>query len=141
KHARGTFEHGDRTITLPAPLGGSASRIVLGDQTYDSYQKGYDVLSGFEQTNSGNYGVNYKLVLERVQPNTLIALNARGGHYGGAFLVNGKLTYMTNENILTNSGEAGVLYRTGNAEEKVTIIFSPASGSYLPIHLMFIPLP
>ncbi|GGG55205.1 stalk domain-containing protein [Paenibacillus radicis (ex Gao et al. 2016)] len=141
KHARGTFEHGDRTITLSAPLGGSASRIVLGDQTYDSYQKGYDVLSGFEQVNSGNYGVNYKLVLEHVQPNTLIALNARGGHYGGAFLVNGKLTYMTNENILTSSGEAGVLYRTGNTEENVTIVFSPASGSNLPIHMMFIPLP
>ncbi|MUT66929.1 stalk domain-containing protein [Paenibacillus sp. NEAU-GSW1] len=140
KHARGTFEHGDRSITISEPLGATASRMVLGDQTYDKYQQGYDALSGFAQQNSGNYGVNYKLVLQRVQPNTLIALNARGGHYGGAFLVNGKLTYMTNANILSNAGEAGVLYRTGNTEETVTIEFSPASGSNLPINMLFLPL-
>ncbi|MFF2481507.1 stalk domain-containing protein [Paenibacillus sp. NPDC058071] len=141
KHARGTFEQADRSITLRESLGGSPSRMVLADQTYDSYLQGYDALSGMPQVNSGNYGSNYTITLERVQPNTLIALNARGGHYGGAFLVNGKLTYMTTENILSNSSEAGVLYRTGSREEKVTIVFSPASGSNLPINLIFLPLP
>lgn len=140
KHARGTFENADRYITISSALGGTGSRMVLADKTFDSYLPGIDATTGGEVTNSGNYGVNYKLTLEHVQPNTLIALNARGGHYGGAFLVNGKLTYMTTANILNDANEAGVLYRTGSQEESVTIEFSPASGSNLPINMLFLPL-
>lgn len=140
-HARGTFENGNRSITVQQSLGSSESRMLLADKTYDWYLPGIDATTGEAALNSGNYGVNYEVNLENVQPNTLIALNARGGHYGGAFLVNGKLTYMTNANILNNSGEAGVLYRTGNQSENVKIEFSPASGSNLPINLLFMPLP
>ncbi|MFX3633877.1 MAG: copper amine oxidase N-terminal domain-containing protein [Candidatus Pristimantibacillus sp.] len=140
-HARGTFENGNRSINVQQSLGGSASRMLLADKTYDWYLPGIDATTGEAALNSGNYGVNYEVNLENVQPNTLIALNARGGHYGGAFLVNGKLTYMTNANILNNSGEAGVLYRTGSQVENVKIEFSPASGSNLPINLLFLPLP
>jgi hypothetical protein len=84
--------------------------------------------------------VLYRLKLE-VAPRTLISLNARGGHYTGAFVVNGRVVEVTKGSILKNQEEACVLYRTGNRAETVEIVFTPASGSNLPIALLFEPLP
>ncbi|MFD1954417.1 stalk domain-containing protein [Paenibacillus thailandensis] len=140
KHTRGTFELANRTINILNPIGGN-SRMVLTDNNLDKYMTGTDSTTGTAVVNLGNYGMMYVITLRKVQPNTLIAVNPRGGHYGGSFLVNNNLVYMTNNSILTSNKDAGVLYRTGDSTESVTIAFTPASGSNLPINFVFLPLP
>lgn len=141
KHDRGTFQNANKYITISEPVGDTASRMALADNFYDSYLTGVDAISGEKKTNGGNYGVNYYITLEHVQPNTVIGINPRGGHYGGAFLVNGEIVYATNNSIVSSVTEMGVLHRTGDTEETVTIVFTPASGSNLPINLVFQPMP
>lgn len=141
KHVRGTFENANRAINVLQTIGDVPSRMILADKVVDTRLSGYDVLTGDAMSNDGNNGAMYVLRLWHVKPHTLIALNPRGGHYGGAFLINNKLVYATNTTILSNANEAGVLYRTGDTEEAVTIAFTPASGSNLPINLLFLPLP
>jgi len=139
-HVRGTFDSADRNIIISETLGEQAQRIVLGDRNVDRYLTGIDDMTGDLEVNLGNFGVLYRMKL-RVAPNTVIGLNARGGHYTGAFTVNGKVVNVTDASILKNRDETAVLYRTGSAAENVTIDFTPASGSNLPIHLLFLPIP
>ncbi|RAP76512.1 copper amine oxidase N-terminal domain-containing protein [Paenibacillus montanisoli] len=141
KHVRGTFYNSDRTIELFDTLGETPQRIMLGDKKMDSYLDGIDDTSGQLEYNIGNFGVLYRLRLPHVAPNTLIALNARGGYYTGAFMVNGQVVTVANASILKDNKEAAVLYRTGNAEEPVEIVFTLAAGSNLPVAMLFLPLP
>jgi hypothetical protein len=140
KHVRGTFTGADREVQVDGVVGESPQRLVLGDPSLDGYLEGVDAVTGEAEKNIGNTGVLYSMSL-KVAPNTLVALNARGGHYAGALLVNGEVVQMTSGSILKNSSEAGVLYRTGAQEETVRIGFIPASGSNLPVHMLFMPLP
>ncbi|HAG00003.1 MAG TPA: copper amine oxidase [Paenibacillus lactis] len=139
KHVRGTFTGADREVQVDGVVGESPQRLVLGDPSLDGYLEGVDAVTGEAEKNIGNTGVLYSMSL-KVAPNTLVALNARGGHYAGALLVNGEVVQMTSGSILKNSSEAGVLYRTGAQEETVRIGFIPASGSNLPVHMLFMPL-
>lgn len=139
-HARGTFPEADRLLTIDEPIGDSPGRLIIGDGTADPRLIGVDETSGTPAANSGNYGVMYTLKLNNVKPHTAIAVNPRGGFYAGAFVVNGQLVYTTNNTIITGSSEACILYRTGNETESVTISFLPASGSNLPINLLFLPI-
>ncbi|RXJ02947.1 hypothetical protein DS745_05020 [Anaerobacillus alkaliphilus] len=140
KHTRGTFENGNRELVVSQVFGTQLSRIILGDGTQDPYVTGVDNFSGYNETNFGNRGVFYTVQLERVAPNTALVLNPRGGHYAGAFLVNGQLVMAPTNGVLHDPNEVVVLHRTGQTEEKVTIQFIPASGSNLPINLLSIPL-
>ncbi|MNF09155.1 hypothetical protein D3C80_2097450 [compost metagenome] len=56
-------------------------------------------------------------------------------------MINGEVIPVTNTSILKNNSEAGVLYRTGDREESLEIVFTPAGGSNLPVAMMFLPLP
>ncbi|WP_052350340.1 stalk domain-containing protein [Paenibacillus gorillae] len=141
KHVRGTFHDANRNIHVLDTIGNEPSRMILADKVVDTRLSGYDVTTGDIMSNDGNNGAYYVLRLYNVQPHTLIALNPRGGHYGGAFLVNNKLVYTTTTTILSNANDVGVLHRTGNDVEQVTIAFTPASGSNLPFNLLFLPLP
>lgn len=140
RHTRGTFENGNRELTVSQPIGTELSRIIIGDGSVDQYVTGVDNFSNYHETNFGNRGVFYTLHLEKVAPNTALVLNPRGGHYSGAFLVNGQLVMAPENGVLHDPNEVVVLYRTGNTEEKVTIQFIPASGSNLPINILTIPL-
>ncbi|MFS0722790.1 stalk domain-containing protein [Paenibacillus sp. 1P07SE] len=140
KHVRGTFSSADRIIRVSETLGAEPHRLVLGDRTMDSYIYGIDNLTGLLELNTGNFGVLYRMQV-RVAPNTVIALNARGGQYTGAFTINGTTVPVTRTNILWNQHEAAVLYRTGYREEIVDFVFTLASGSNLPIHMLFLPMP
>ena len=140
RHVRGTFPQGNRSLEISGTLGEKPQRIIIGDDNNDEFVVGEDRITGNEERNIGNTGVLYSTQI-KVAPRTVIALNARGGHYAGAFLVNGKVVNMTEESILINPEEAGVLYRTGNKEETVQISFVLASGSNLPIHMVFLPMP
>ncbi|MBW7473581.1 copper amine oxidase N-terminal domain-containing protein [Paenibacillus oenotherae] len=141
KHTRGTFNGANRVIEITETLGLEPQRIMLGDRKIDTFQDGIDYTNGELQLNFGNYGVLYTLKLPHVAPNTLIALNGRGGEYTGAFIVNGQVVKATTNSILKNNNEAGVLYRTGDKEESLEIVFTPAAGGNMPVAMMFLPLP
>ncbi|RXZ78293.1 copper amine oxidase N-terminal domain-containing protein [Paenibacillaceae bacterium] len=139
-HVRGTFNGANRSLIINETLGYKGQRIVLGDRTIDRYLDGYDNTTGSLQLNTGNFGVLYKMTVQ-IAPRTVVTLNPRGGHYAGAFLINGKLVNTTDNSILRNSNESGVLHRTGNSVETVEFIFTPASGSNLPLQMLFLPMP
>lgn len=139
-HVRGSFDYTDRSITIEEQLGQTKQRLMFGDNKYDPNLWGIDDGTGKNELNVGNYGVLYRMKVN-VAPRTLISLNARGGHYTGAFIVGGRVVEVTKGSILKNQDEACVLYRSGNRAETVEIVFTPASGSNLPIALMFEPLP
>jgi PKD repeat protein len=139
-HVRGSFDYTDRSITIEEQLGRTKQRLIFGDGKYDPYLYGIDDGTGWNELNLGNYGVLYRMRLH-VAPRTLITLNARGGHYSGAFVVNGRVVEVTKGSILKHQGEVCVLYRTGDYAESVEILFTPANGSNLPITLLFEPLP
>lgn len=139
-HVRGTFEQAFRTIEVDEPLGDVRARMLFGDNTIDPWLQGVDELEGTTAYDDGNYGVVYSIRLNQVKPNTVIAINPRGGFYAGAFDVNGRVVYTTSNTVLNNSNEASVLYRTRDNPETVTITFTPAPGSNLPINLLFLPI-
>jgi PKD repeat protein len=141
RHIRGTFEDANRTMIVNQTIGDVKSRMILADNIVDTRLPGIDKTTNTPVLNAGNYGTLYTIRINNIQPHTAIVINPRGGHYAGAFNVNGKIVYTTNTSILTNPNEVGMLYRTGDSAESVTIIFTPASGSNLPINLLFMPMP
>jgi len=140
-HIRGTYENANRVMYVNQTIGDVKSRMVLADLVEDTFLSGIDKTTGTPVLNTGNYGVVYTIQLGYVLPHTAIVVNPRGGHYAGAFTVNGKVVYTTNTSILRNPNEAGMLYKTGDNAEMVTITFTPANGSMLPINLLFMPMP
>ncbi|TVY02128.1 copper amine oxidase N-terminal domain-containing protein [Cohnella terricola] len=141
KHIRGTFENANRVMYVNQTIGDVKSRMVLADNFVDTRLSGIDKTTGTPVLNVGNYGVVYTIQLGKVQPHTAIGINPRGGHYAGAFNVNNKTVYATNTSILNNPNEVCMLYKTGDSVETVTITFTPANGSMLPINLLFLPMP
>jgi PKD repeat protein len=141
RHIRGTFENANRMMYVNQTIGNEKSRMVLADNFVDTRISGIDKTTNTPVLNMGNYGVLYMLRLSNVQPHTAIVVNPRGGHYAGAFSVNGKVVYTTTNSILLNPNEVGVLYKSGDTQETVTITFTPANGSMLPINLLFLPMP
>ncbi|QTH40968.1 copper amine oxidase N-terminal domain-containing protein [Cohnella sp. LGH] len=139
RHVRGTFQDADRSLIINEALGYKEQRISIGDLD-DSFLQGEDKVLGIPETNKGNTGVRYN-VRVKVAPHTLIGLNARGGHYAGALLVNDRVVQAVEKSILKNPDELGILYRTGDKEETVELTLVVASGSNLPINLVFIPMP
>ncbi|RAP75044.1 stalk domain-containing protein [Paenibacillus montanisoli] len=142
KHVRGTFDYADRVIDLSTneSLGLKPQRIVLGEGKLDKLIDGIDEMTGLLEYDLGNFGVLYKMKVH-VAPNTLVGVNGRGGHYAGAFIVNGTLVPVTTDSALLDPNETAVLYRTGAAPETLDLVFTLASGSYLPINLTFQQMP
>jgi len=140
-HNRGTYPDSTRLIRYDDVVGDTPSRLVLGDDNQDPNLRGLDGIYGTEASNAGNFGVLYKITLSRVAPHTLITLNPRGGLYTGVVLVNGQPVQVAKNVSVNAPHEASVLYRTGNGEENVEIWYTAASGSNLPINLLFTPLP
>lgn len=140
-HRRGTFENATKHITITERVGDTPSRLSLSDGTRDTNYPGVDAMTGDEMYNDGIYGVVHEVVLDEVAPNTIISINPRGGEYSGTFRVNGQIIETTRNSHLTSSNEAVVLYRTGNQAEKVEIYYIPASGSSLPLAMLFEQMP
>ncbi|MDR0269691.1 stalk domain-containing protein [Paenibacillus sp.] len=140
-HNRGTYPNATRLIRYDDNVGSVSSRLVLGDDNQDPNLRGTDGILGTEASNAGNFGVVYKITLSHVAPRTLITFNPRGGIYYGVISVNGQNVQMAKSSVINAPYEVGVLYRTGSFEEKVEIMFTPASGSNLPVNLLFTPMP
>ena len=141
-HNRGTYPNATRVITYDQQVGATPARLPLGDNVSDPNLVGTDPMAYIDASNAGNFGVLYKITLSNVAPRTLISFNPRGGKYFGVALVNGQLVQIVDGSIsVNNSSEQSVLYRTGSNSESVTILFSAAPGSNLPVNLLFTPLP
>ncbi|MFS0724775.1 stalk domain-containing protein [Paenibacillus sp. 1P07SE] len=138
---RGTFAEANRVFRYDEPIGGRPLRLPLTDNTTDPFQRGTDGIMGSSTVNSGNYGVMYKLRLNRVEPHTVIAFNPRGGLYVGSARVNGEVVGFSHLGMSSATREASVLYRTGDRAEAVDIWISPSAGSNLPFTLLFLPMP
>lgn len=136
RHQRGTFPNAVRSMRVN--LGALPARIVIGDGQVDPAIMGVDKLTGEPQRLIGNYGVLYDLQVNGAS-GTAVALSPRGGLYRGAMNIeDGPIT------------QAIKLPKTGNAltpnqpvllwrslSDQLNIDFIPASGSNLPISLVF----
>ncbi|MCM3208217.1 copper amine oxidase N-terminal domain-containing protein [Paenibacillus illinoisensis] len=140
-HNRGTYPNATRVITYDQEVGSKPSRLPLGDNASDPNLVGTDPMAYTDASNAGNFGVLYKITLNNVAPRTLISFNPRGGKYSGVALVNGQVVQISEGKSLSAPNEQSVLYRTGSYGESVTILFSAAPGSNLPVNLLFTPLP
>ncbi|USB33001.1 stalk domain-containing protein [Paenibacillus sp. YPG26] len=138
---RGTFSDSTRVFDYSELIGNTNMRLHLTDNTADPFQTGTDGIMGTPATNSGNYGVLYKIKLHRVAPNTLITFNPRGGLYMGAALVNGNVVSFSHSGSVNVPNQTSVLYRTKDYEENVEIWISPSAGSNMPFALLFMPMP
>ncbi|MNS11354.1 Protease 1 precursor [compost metagenome] len=138
---RGTFADSTRVFEYGELVGNTNMRLHLTDNTADPFQTGTDGIMGTPATNSGNYGVLYKIILHRVAPNTLITFNPRGGLYMGAALVNGNVVSFSHSGSVNVPNQTSVLYRTKDYEENVEIWISPTAGSNMPFALLFMPMP
>ncbi|WP_438351427.1 copper amine oxidase N-terminal domain-containing protein [Paenibacillus sp. FA6] len=144
-HTRGTYSDSTRIIEYDDVVGLTPARISLGDNNGDPNLVGVDPMTGEVESNRGNFGVMYKISMNRVAANTLITFNPRGGEYSGMILVNGNIV-----SVPEGSGVAGslltpydnsVVYRTGAQEQRVEIWFTAAPGSNLPVNLVFSQMP
>ncbi|MCG7381417.1 stalk domain-containing protein [Paenibacillus sp. ACRRY] len=141
-HNRGTYPNATRVITYDQQVGATPARLPLGDNASDPNLIGTDPMAYTDASNAGNFGVLYKITLSNVAPRTLISFNPRGGKYFGVALVNGQVVQIVDGSLSINtSSEQSVLHRTGSSSESVTILFSAAPGSNLPVNLLFTPLP
>lgn len=139
-HNRGTYRDSTRVISYSDLIGRQPERLSLGDNADDPNLEGIDPMVGDVTHNTGNFGVLYKITLDRVAPNVLISFNPRGGKYSGYAMVNGKIVPIYSLGQVSPMEQA-VLYRTGNVEQKVEILLTAAPGSNLPVNLLFTPMP
>ncbi|WP_189101701.1 stalk domain-containing protein [Deinococcus knuensis] len=136
RHVRGTFP--DAVRHLRVNLSSLPTRIVIGDGQVDPAIVGTDALTRQSVRLSGNYGVLYDLEVNGAA-GTAVALSPRGGLYRGAMNVqDGPITQTIK---LPRSGNAlkpdepVMLWRAQS--DRLNIDFVPASGSNLPISLVF----
>ncbi|MFI2855944.1 stalk domain-containing protein [Paenibacillus sp. JSM ZJ436] len=140
-HNRGTYPNSTRIIQHFEEVGAKPERLLLGDDGDDPNLMGTDPMYNSPTSNAGNFGVLYKIRLERVAPNTLISFNPRGGKYSGYAMVNGLITAIYSNGQVSAPNEQAVLYRTGDYEQSVEIMLTAAPGSNLPVNLLFTPVP
>jgi PKD repeat protein len=136
RHQRGTFQGAVKVIR--AQLAALPARMLIGDGQIDPAIQGTDALTGKSVRLSGNYGVLYDIQITGAT-GAAVALSPRGGLYRGAMNVgDGPITQTVK---LPRVGSAltpdtpTLLWRAET--DSLGIDFVPASGSNLPISLVF----
>ncbi len=136
RHVRGTFP--DAVRHLRVSLGALPTRITIGDGQLDPALTGTDVLTGQSVTLAGNYGVLYDLEVTGAA-GSAVALSPRGGLYRGAMhITDGPIVQaikLPRTGTALNPGAPTLMWRA--ASDTLNIDFVPASGSNLPISLVF----
>ncbi|PNY82920.1 copper amine oxidase [Deinococcus koreensis] len=136
KHVRGTFPGAVRRLRVT--LGSLPTRIVIGDGRVDPALTGTDALTGQSVKLSGNYGVLYDLEVNGAA-GAAVALSPRGGLYRGAMnVLDGPIVQtikLPRVGSALKPSEPTLLWRAQS--DRLNIDFVPASGSNLPISLVF----
>jgi len=136
RHQRGTFQGAVRPIRVT--LGQLPARLVIGDGQLDPSLVGVDALTGQPQRLIGNYGVLYDIQVQGAA-GTAVALSPRGGLYRGAMNIeDGPVTQAIKLPKIGSTGTPDsptLLWRP--VSNLFNIDFVPASGSNLPISLVF----
>ncbi|WP_068785144.1 stalk domain-containing protein [Paenibacillus phocaensis] len=140
-HNRGTYMEANRNIEVTELIGNKPSRLLIGDNSSDPFLVGADGIKGDYRLNAGNFGVLYRIKLYRVAPNTLVSFNPRGGNYSGAVMVNGDIVGLPTVGGIGAPNENAVLFRTGEREQTVDLVFTAAPGSNLSVNLLFQQMP
>lgn len=141
RHIRGTFRDADRLLRFETLPNGERARIILADSQLDPPGEGVDALTGETVLNLGNYGVVYQLVIDRLPRDTALFLNPRGGNFCGAVRIGQQVVPAPANGYAAPQREAVVLHKNGNAAQRLTMDFSPPSGSYLPVSILSLPIP
>lgn len=138
-HVRGSFPVSELDWKVEASTFKSPSIVSIGDNTTDPFVKGYDVFRKQETENGGNYGVLYKIHMDKPRKMTVMMLPL-GGVFKGPFKVNGEIVPVPASGVITAFDGMVVLARTSGTEESLDIEFTPPAGSAFPINLIFYPL-
>jgi PKD repeat protein len=138
-HVRGTFQVSELDWKVDASAFTSPSIITIGDNKTDPFVKGYDAMRKQDTDNGGNYGVVYKIHLDKPRKMTLMMLPI-GGVFKGPFKINGEIMPVPTSGVITAFDGMQVLARTTGSEDSLEIEFTPPAGSAFPINLIFYPL-
>jgi len=138
-HARGTFPTATRSFSLD--LGsGLPAKAIIGDPIEDPAEVGEDPITHAKVTLDGNYGVTYAITLHNAR-GVVAAIAPRGGVYKGAVVVEDpatgerKIVRLPRYGVLANPDQPMIFLRSKTSVLKLEFI--PASGSGLPVHLVF----
>lgn len=150
-HDRGTFADADRLRAVPCyDTAGGTVRLRLASGTADDpWVTGVDALTGAAEDLVGNYGVWYtvQIPLASTDGRQVAALLApRGGPAAGAVWTaaglqpEGRVTWPSDADAVAPDGSAALLGRWDPAATPVlTLRFSPAGSTFLPLDLVLIP--
>nr|WP_246351402.1 stalk domain-containing protein [Deinobacterium chartae] len=139
RHVRGTFPGANRRLTVN--VGGTLPlRLTVGDGLTDPALSGVDAITRQPVRLAGNYGVLYEIVLQGAN-GVVAALAPRGGLYKGAVLTTDltknrdSVVRLPASGVLTQPDQPAIFLRSASATQR--LIFVPASGSNLPVQLVF----
>jgi len=136
-HVRGTFPSAVRHLRVDLD-GKLPARLNLGDGRADTSLQGVDALTGAPVKLNGNYGLLYRIEVLNAA-GTVVALSPRGGGYRGAMqLTDGAMSAtlrVPRSGVLSSAVAPVLLWRAQDAALRFD--FVPASGSSLPVALIF----
>lgn len=150
-HKRGTFPYSDKvydaTTTIDTAYG-IQQFPVAGGTTNDAFATGEDKTDGTSMTNSGNYGINYRMHLASSYSDGKKLgwlINPRAGGWGGAIwamtgiLTGGKFLVPPNAGTTSDNTKGTVIgkYQTGHTAPWFQ--FSPTGGSSFPVRFVAVP--
>jgi hypothetical protein len=139
RHVRGTFPTAQRNFTLDLS-GHLPAKAVIGEATDDPSEEGEDPITKVKQVLDGNYGVSYGITLHNAR-GVVAAIAPRGGVYKGVVVVKDpetgsrELVRLPREGVLSSPNQPMIFLRS--ASSQLRLEFIPASGSQLPVHLVF----
>ncbi|MDP3044386.1 MAG: hypothetical protein Q8N93_03120, partial [Bacillota bacterium] len=67
--------------------------------------------------------------------------NPRGGNFCGAVRIGQQVVQVPTSGYAPPQRHAVVLYRNEDGPHRITVDFSPPSGSYLPVNILLLPIP
>jgi hypothetical protein len=137
-HVRGTFPQAVRKFMLDL-AGVLPAKAIIGDPAQDPPATGRDALTSTDVVLKGNYGVTYDVTLVNAA-GAVLAISPRGGLYKGVVRVEEEgqtplLIPLPRSGNISDPGRPLLFHRARS--RTVRLQFVPASGSHLPVHLLF----
>ncbi|MCR8631754.1 copper amine oxidase N-terminal domain-containing protein [Paenibacillus radicis (ex Xue et al. 2023)] len=138
-NVRGTFSGSDVSWNVDAKSFTKPSSLAIGDGTSDMFVTGKDFFTKQDSLNLGNYGVVYKIHVDRPRKMSVLLL-PRGGVFRGPVEVNGQIVQTPPSGVMMDYEGYTILARTDGTEPSLDIEFTPAAGSAFPVDVIFYPL-